>query len=69
MPPKPKARKPAPARCRHPKAARKKTMAMTPIPGMLAFSLRWTEICGDCKGRRKLGTRAPFVRAAKKGKR
>ena len=49
-------------KCRHPKHARKKTVAMRPMQDALGFVLTWTEICDECKGRRKLGTRAPFVR-------
>lgn len=48
-------------RCRHPKSARKKTMAMTPMVDALGFYLRWTEICASCKGQRPLGTRKRFL--------
>lgn len=54
-----------PAPCRHPKAARKKTLAMSPMRDAYGFDLRWTEICGECKGRRPLGTRGVFKRAPK----
>ncbi len=52
-------------RCRHPKAARKKTMAMTPMVDALGFNLRWTEVCTDCKGKRPLGTRKRFRKGSK----
>jgi hypothetical protein len=73
MPPKPKARKPAPARCRHPRDNRHYSDYNSDVGGYLTS---WCDICGSSwsasgwQGQRsKWRLPANALLAAKKGKR